>query len=66
MDEKSMIDDLVAQLDAGFSGEKAVGHFNVDVDEENDSTKEVQTAWMYRLFQNALSVQCSNTAPRVR
>ncbi|MCI9034497.1 MAG: hypothetical protein HFJ08_10730 [Lachnospiraceae bacterium] len=43
MDEKSMIDDLVAQLDAGFSGEKAVGHFNVDVDEENDSTKEVQT-----------------------
>lgn len=43
MDEKSMIDDLVSQLDAGFSGEKAVGHFNVDVDEENDSTKEVQT-----------------------
>ena len=43
MDEKSMIDDLVAQLDAGFSGSKAVGHFNVSVDEDNASTKEVQT-----------------------
>ncbi|EOS33957.1 MAG: hypothetical protein HFH79_09455 [Lachnospiraceae bacterium] len=42
MDEKSMIDDLVSQLDAGFSGEKAVGHFNVDVSEDA-STKEVQT-----------------------
>ncbi len=43
MDEKSMIDDLVAQLDAGFSNDKAVGHFNVDVDESADSTKEVET-----------------------
>ena len=33
MDEKSMIDDLVSQLDAGFSADKAVGHFNVDVSE---------------------------------
>ena len=43
MDEKSMIDDLVAQLDAGFSKDKAVGHFNVDVDEAAGSTKEVET-----------------------
>ncbi|MDE6911839.1 MAG: hypothetical protein K2P44_15440 [Lachnospiraceae bacterium] len=42
MDEKSMIDDLVSQLDAGFSADKAVGHFNVDVSEDA-STKEVQT-----------------------
>jgi len=42
MDEKSMIDDLVSQLDAGFSSAKAVGHFNVDVSEDA-STKEVQT-----------------------
>lgn len=42
MDEKSMIDDLVAQLDSGFSGNKAVGHFNVDVN-EGSSAKEVET-----------------------
>ena len=42
MDEKSMIDDLVAQLDAGFSKDKAVGHFNVNVN-EGSSTKEVET-----------------------
>ena len=41
MDQKSMIDDLIAQLDAGMS--KGVGHINVNVDEEVDSTKEVQT-----------------------
>lgn len=38
-----MIDDLVSQLDAGFSSGKAVGHFNVDVDENADAMKEVQT-----------------------
>ncbi len=43
MNENAMIDDLVAQLDAGFSSDKAVGHFNVDVNEAVDSTKEVQT-----------------------
>ena len=42
MDEKSMIDDLVAQLDAGYSKDKAVGHFNVNVN-EGSSTKEVET-----------------------
>ena len=41
MDEKGMIDDLVAQLDAGMS--KGVGHINVDVDSESNLTKEVQT-----------------------
>ena len=42
MDEKSMIEDLVKQLDAGFSGAKPVGHVNVNVDQELES-KEVQT-----------------------
>ena len=43
MDEKSMIDDLVAQLDAGFSKPKnAVGHVNVEV-KDYVPTKEVQT-----------------------
>ena len=42
MDQKSMIDDLVAQLDAGMA--KGVGHFNVDVDDnQSASSKEVQT-----------------------
>lgn len=36
-----MIDDLVAQLDAGIT--KGVGHINVDVDETINQTKEVQT-----------------------
>ena len=42
MDKKSMIDDLVAQLDAGFSKANAIGHMNVEVN-DNVSTKEVQT-----------------------
>lgn len=41
MDEKKMIDDLVAMLDSGMA--KGVGHVNVDVDENLKSTKEVQT-----------------------
>ena len=41
MDQKSMIDDLVAQLDAGMS--KGVGHINVDVDNNAETTKEVHT-----------------------
>ena len=32
MDQKSMIDDLVSQLDSGMS--KGIGHINVNVDEE--------------------------------
>ena len=42
MDEKSMIEDLVRQLDAGFSKNNPVGHVNVQMDEETIS-KEVQT-----------------------
>lgn len=43
MDEKSMIDDLVAQLDAGFSSAKPVGHVNVEVNDDAVASKEVQT-----------------------
>ena len=42
MDKKSLIDDLVAQLDAGFSKQNAIGHMNVEV-KDDVSTKEVQT-----------------------
>ena len=42
MDKESMIDDLVAQLDAGFSKQNAVGHVNVEV-KDDVFTKEVQT-----------------------
>lgn len=41
MDQKKMIDDLVAMLDAGMAN--GVGHVNVDVDESLDQAKEVQT-----------------------
>ena len=41
MDQKSMIDDLVSQLDSGMS--KGIGHIYVNVDEEINTTKEVQT-----------------------
>ena len=42
MDQKSMIEDLLAQLDAGMTN--GVGHVNVDVDESMDAaSKEVQT-----------------------
>ena len=40
MDQKSMIDDLVAQLDAGMTN--GVGHVNVDFDETSQG-KTVQT-----------------------
>ena len=43
MDKKSMIDDLVAQLDAGFSSAKPVGHVNVNINDASDEAKEVQT-----------------------
>lgn len=42
MDQKSMIEDLIAQLDAGMAN--GVGHVNVEVNEEQSETaKEVQT-----------------------
>ena len=54
MDQKSMIDDLVAQLDAGMAN--GVGHVNVDVDESMDSaTKEVQTLGCVDCSKNPLA-----------
>ena len=41
MDEKSMIDDLVAMLDGGMAA--GVGHFNVDYDAQSKQSKNVQT-----------------------
>lgn len=39
--EEELIQDMVAQLDNGFS--KGVGHVNVDVNENADAKKDVQT-----------------------
>lgn len=41
MDEKTMIDDLVKMLDAGIA--KGVGHVNVNYDENEAQSKDVQT-----------------------
>ena len=41
MDEKKMIDDLVAMLDAGMTD--GVGHVNVEYDQEEVQSKNVQT-----------------------
>ncbi|MFI3213825.1 MAG: hypothetical protein R3Y24_10820 [Eubacteriales bacterium] len=41
MDEKAMIDDLVAMLDADMN--KGVGHVNINIDDLVSGTKEVQT-----------------------
>jgi len=41
MDEKKMIDDLVALLDASMA--KGVGHINADVDEGIEGAKRVET-----------------------
>lgn len=41
MDQESMINDLIAQLDAGTA--KGVGHINVDVDENATESKTVET-----------------------
>jgi hypothetical protein len=43
MDDAKIIDDLVRQLDEGFSGKKAVGHVNVNIDDNVSESKEVQT-----------------------
>ena len=54
MDQKSMIDDLVAQLDAGLT--IGVGHVNVDVDESMDAAaKEVQTLGCVDCSKNPLA-----------
>jgi len=41
MNEDQMIEDLIKQLDGGMS--KGVGHVNVDVDEEMQGSKNVET-----------------------
>lgn len=41
MDDKQMIDDFVKMLDSGMA--QGVGHVNVNVDEESDNSKSVQT-----------------------
>lgn len=41
MDEKTMIDDLVKMLDSGMT--QGVGHVNVDVDLNQELSKNVQT-----------------------
>ena len=41
MDEKNMIDDLVKMLDSGMTD--GVGHVNVDYDQDNQESKNVQT-----------------------
>ncbi|MCQ2492667.1 MAG: hypothetical protein MJ087_06465 [Lachnospiraceae bacterium] len=41
MDEKQMIDDLVKMLDSGMAN--GVGHVNVDVDEQIEGSKSVET-----------------------
>ncbi|TCL61018.1 hypothetical protein EDD76_101115 [Kineothrix alysoides] len=41
MDEKTMIDDIVKMLDSGVA--QGVGHINVDVDNSQEESKNVQT-----------------------
>ena len=41
MDDKKMIDDLINMLDSGMT--EGVGHINVDYDEEEQQSKNVQT-----------------------
>ena len=41
MDDKKMIDDLINMLDSGMT--EGVGHINVDYDEEEKQSKNVQT-----------------------
>ncbi|MCM1057484.1 MAG: hypothetical protein NC517_07755 [Firmicutes bacterium] len=41
MDDKKMIDDLISMLDSGMT--EGVGHINVDYDEEEQQSKNVQT-----------------------
>ena len=41
MDNKQMIDDFVKMMDSGMA--QGVGHVNVDVDDNADNSKNVQT-----------------------
>ena len=41
MDSNQMIEDFVKMMDSGMA--QGVGHVNVDVDDESDDSKQVQT-----------------------
>ena len=41
MDDKQMIDDFIKMMDSGMA--QGVGHVNVDVDNNADNSKNVQT-----------------------
>ena len=41
MDNNQMIEDFVKMMDSGMA--RGVGHVNVDVDDESDDSKKVQT-----------------------
>ncbi|MCX4339043.1 MAG: hypothetical protein OSJ72_05305 [Lachnospiraceae bacterium] len=41
MDDKQMIDDFIKMMDSGMT--QGVGHVNVDVDDNADNSKNVQT-----------------------
>ena len=41
MDDKQMIDDFIKMMDSGMAN--GVGHVNVDVDDNADNSKNVQT-----------------------
>ncbi|MCM1088915.1 MAG: hypothetical protein NC318_08985 [Blautia sp.] len=41
MDEKQMVDDFIKMLDSGMA--QGVGHVNVNVDAESETSKDVQT-----------------------
>ncbi len=41
MDDKQMIDDFIKMMDSGMA--QGVGHVNVDVDDNADNSKNVQT-----------------------
>ena len=53
MDENQMINDLIAQLDAGIH--KGTGHINVDVDETSNQQKSVETMGCVDCSKNAFA-----------
>ena len=53
MDENQMINDLIAQLDAGMA--KGIGHVNVDVDNTLNQSKAVETMGCVDCSKNAFS-----------
>ncbi len=53
MNKDQMIDNLIAQLDAGMTN--GVGHVNVDVDETSTEAKSVETMGCADCSKNAFS-----------